>query len=225
MSAFTIQHNIEKFSERLSVYMALSRKTPDEVLEKKGKDLGIRLYQGFRARRWKGSRKVGTGVAWRELRARSRQGRGVKVRAMREPSEKAPETYLAYRRLRGAAGTVRRLLVRQKTSVWQKRVFAELQARQRGIGVLAASFLWFRYRANNARGRYLVQNKTKRVLGWVEKGEGYLRIAGETEGLARTDARYQVVNTAIAEASADMVPYIERKYAEIFGKAFGGAAA
>ena len=96
----------------------------------------------------------------------------------------------------------------------------ELAARESGIGVLAASFLWYRKRSNNAMGTFLVPNRTGKPLGYVERTENAMRIVGETPGLGTVDAKYSVVVGAINTATADMVDYITRKERELFSQAF-----
>ena len=47
-----------------------------------------------------------------------------------------------------------------------------------------------------------------------------LRIVGETEGLAATDAKHSIVTGAISTVLADMEDYITRKERELFSQAF-----
>ena len=209
MIAFKVENNLDAFNAVLSRYMDATSKLPDEVLEKKGRDLGIKLFQGFANHKFGGPGKKKSGLAKAQLAARTASGEGTLVRSslMREYFAKRTE-------LRDAAsnsiGSIKR-----RIKLWQSFVGREVAIRQRGIGVLAASFLWFRTRTSQAKGTYYVKNKSGKSLGAVEKGDGFLRIIGFTEGLADVDARFGIVNRALAEARADMLAYVERKENEL----------
>ena len=233
----TIETSLAKFNEQLSRYMQLSKKLPGDILEKKGRDLGIKLFEGFREHQFGGNPKR-KGIAAEELRQRSSQGRGIRVRpSLRKRYEQGRE-YLTYSVRSFGQGARRSLLLsdyreakrggraarKRRSALWKKTVGMELAARESGIGVLAASFLWFRKRSNNSMGTFLVPNRTGKPLGYVERTENAMRIVGETEGLAATDAKYQVVAGAINTATADMVDYITRKERELFNMAFSNAA-
>lgn len=208
------QAELVRLRERLPLYAALARKTLSEVTQKKGQDLGIRLFREFRDHRWRGSRHGPAGVAFREARARARRGEGTQVRPGLSAAALAgaPVSY-RYR----IPGTGR--IATRRTSLWQRRWFAELRLRQAGIGVLAASFLWFRQRSSQARGRYLVRNKSGRPLGEVQAGEDFVRILGYKSGLGTVAARYGLVARALAAVNADMEVYLVRKLAEA-GRSF-----
>ena len=96
----------------------------------------------------------------------------------------------------------------------------EVALRQAGIGMLAASFLWYRKRISQAKKTYYVPNRTGKPLGYVERGDGFLRIVGEAEGLDVVDARYSIVQAALARETADIAEYLTRKELELFGVAF-----
>ena len=233
----SIETSLASFNAQLARYMELSKKLPHQILEKKGRDLGIKLFEGFRAHQFGGNPKR-KGIAAEELRQRSSQGRGIRVRpSLRKRYEQGRE-YLTYNVRRFGQGARRSLLLsdyreakregraarKRRSALWKKAVGMELAARESGIGVLAASFLWFRKRSNNSMGTFLVPNRTGKPLGYVERTENAMRIVGETEGLAATDAKYQVVAGAINTATADMVDYITRKERELFNMAFSNAA-
>jgi hypothetical protein len=237
----SIETNMAAFNSTLAQYMALSSKTPDEVLEKKGRDLGIRLFQKFSAVKYGGPGARKAGLAKLDLKARTADGRGTKLR----PSvlQEYLQQRTALRRdaaeiksgISGYAGALskrdanknNRTILKSaldRINLWQSYVGKEVALRQRGIGVLAASFLWYRKRSSQARGTYFVRNQTSKVLGYVEKGENFLRIVGETEGLAKVDSRYGIVSAAIVEAQQDMVEYINTKQSALSRQLFGGAA-
>ena len=233
----SIETSLASFNAQLARYMQLSKKLPDEILEKKGRDLGIKLFEGFREHQFGGNPKR-KGIAAEELRQRSSQGRGIRVRpSLRKRYEQGRE-HLTYSVRSFGQGARRSLLLsdyreakregraarKRRSALWKKTVGMELAARESGIGVLAASFLWFRKRSNNSMGTFLVPNRTGKPLGYVERTENAMRIVGETEGLAATDAKYQVVAGAINTATADMVDYITRKERELFNMAFSNAA-
>lgn len=233
----SIETSLASFNAQLARYMELSKKLPNQILEKKGRDLGIKLFEGFREHQFGGNPKR-KGIAAEELRQRSSQGRGIRVRpSLRKRYEQGRE-YLTYS-VRSFGQAARRSLLlsdyreakregraarKRRSALWKKTVGMELAARESGIGVLAASFLWFRKRSNNSMGTFLVPNRTGKPLGYVERTENALRIVGETEGLAATDAKYHVVAGAINTATADMVDYITRKERELFNMAFSNAA-
>ena len=237
----SIETSLASFNAQLARYMELSKKLPNQILEKKGRDLGIKLFEGFREHQFGGNPKR-KGIAAEELRQRSARGRakgnGIRVRpSLRKRYEQGRE-HLTYSVRSFGQGARRSLLLsdyreakregraarKRRSALWQKAVGMELAARESGIGVLAASFLWFRKRSNNSMGTFLVPNRTGKPLGYVERTENAMRIVGETEGLAATDAKYQVVAGAINTATADMVDYITRKERELFNMAFSNAA-
>ncbi|HNZ63506.1 MAG TPA: hypothetical protein PKH23_04175 [Bacillota bacterium] len=216
--------------------MELSKKLPNQILEKKGRDLGIKLFEGFREHQFGGNPKR-KGIAAEELRQRSSQGRGIRVRpSLRKRYEQGRE-HLTYSVRSFGQGARRSLLLsdyreakregraarKRRSALWKKAVGMELAARESGIGVLAASFLWYRKRSNNSMGTFLVPNRTGKPLGYVERSENALRIVGETPGLSAVDAKHSVVVGAINTATADMVEYVTRKERELFNMAFSNA--
>jgi hypothetical protein len=218
----TVESNMKEFNALFARYLLFTSKLPEEALEKKGRDISIKLYQGFYAHKWRGSRK-GRGIAWRELKQRSKLNprKGIRLRPQSQPSPKAPDTHMVYRKVAGASGKTRKLLTVRKTSEHQKKVFSELSRRQGGIGFLAASFLWFRRRSNQQRGTFYIRNRTSRPLGYVDRGPGYFQIVGLVDGLAEVDLRYQVVAGAISTARDDMVKYFNDRHLERYRRIFG----
>ena len=234
----SIATNIVEYNTMLGRYMAMTKLLPDEVLEKKGRALGIALFKGFDAHKFGGPGKKKRHLAEEEFAARVEQGKGIRIRASLLEAYKAERGKFgsAIRSLgqlgrhanKAAAKSLAaesRKMRSLRRNLWQRIVGKELSARQAGIGMLAASFLWYRKRSSQARGTYLVPNRTGKPLGYVEKGEDYLRIVGEAAGLEVVDPRYGIVSQALAVETADMVPYIERKEREIFGRTLGGNAA
>lgn len=218
-----LNSDLARLNVGLGLYAKASGKSMDEVLEKKGRDLGIKLYQGFRAVRWGGNAGTqGNILAFAELRARTAAGRGTRVRASilaqmdasRQTLAQARVGLLRARALGPLTVAQRRELrtnVRRRANLWRAAVGAEVRARGRGVGVLAVSFLWFRKRQSRERGTFFVRNRTGRPLGYVEKQPNSLRIVGLTPGLDVVGERYGVVSAAVNAVTADMIPYISRK--------------
>jgi hypothetical protein len=217
-----IETNMATYNSILAQYMSVSKLTPDEVLEKKGRDLGIKLFQGFR------DHKLGKGIAKAELLSRTAAGDGTRVRpsllaeylAKRTEVRSALKSFIGPLRSRDVLKSIK-----TRVRLWQSFVGREVKLRQRGAGVLGASFLWYRSRTNQAQGRHFVKNRTGRPLGYVEKGQGFLRIVGLTDGLTLVDSRYNIVATKVAEATSDMVVYVNQKQSQLGRALFGGQAA
>ena len=232
----SIETSLASFNAQLARYMELSKKLPNQILEKKGRDLGIKLFEGFREHQFGGNPKR-KGIAAEELRQRSARGRakgnGIRVRpSLRKRYEQGRE-HLTYSVRSFGQGARRSLLLsdyreakrdgraarKRRSALWKKTVGMELAARESGIGVLAASFLWYRRsrasrwsvsqneRVQTGSGA-LVLNRTGKPLGYTQVSAGMLRIVGETEGLAATDAKHSIVTGAISTVLADMETYI-----------------
>ena len=237
-SAVSIETNIADYNTMLGRYIALQKLLPDEVLEKKGRALGVALYEGFAAHKFGGPGKKQKRLAEAEFSARVALGKGIKVRASLLEAYKAERGKFgsAIRSLgqlgRHANKSAAKSLAAEsrkmrglRTDLWRRIVGRELSARQAGIGMLAASFLWYRKRSSQSKGTYYMPNRTGKPLGYVDRGDGYLRIVGEAAGLDVVDPRYGIVSRALAVETADMVPYIERREREIFDQTLGGRAA
>lgn len=220
----SIQTNLEAFNSTLARYMAFTSKLPQEALEKKGRDLGIQIFKGFSERKWGGGGKRSKALARAELDARTARGEGTLVRSalLKEYTSKRA-TILHDRRYAKWSKNERGYLssTRAAVSLWQSFVGREINLRQRGIGVLAASFLWFRKRSNQSKGTFYVRNKTGKPLGFAEVLDGSFRIVGETAGLSEVDARYGIVAGALSAARDDMVKYLKDRHAETYFKVFG----
>lgn len=226
MITAAIQSNLDRFNATFQKYAATwtarGHGTLDDALEKKGRDLGIQLYNAFKAHKWGGPGKH-RGLARAELDARSAEGKGIKVR-----HALLAEYYAARARLNRRMGPftekAHSKLIRVKVKLWQSFVGHELKLRQKGIGVLAASFLWYRTRRPQS-GAYYVKNRTRETIGTVEKGEGFFRIIGDVEGQSVVDVKYGVVASAIAASETDMLQYFRNiKIKEQFEAAMASAA-
>jgi hypothetical protein len=197
---------LNRLNKFLTKYQLASGKTFDEVIEKKGNDLRIKLFQGYWEHRWGNKRTTG----FTELRRRTRQGLGTLVRMKQLDSKYAAK-----------APQVDRL--GRKLSAWQKAVWQEVYRRQVGVGILGVSFLSKRFREKKGGTRYLVDNvsKTFGTLVRIIKREHQFTIEGFTPGLAKVGQRYGAISKAINAVSEDMIPYLNRKLGEARVMAFG----
>lgn len=240
MISIGIQHNFASFNSTLARYIQATSKSVEDVLEAKGRDLGIRLYRGFSAHRW--GRGSSRNLARAELAARRAKGQGTRVRpallaiykserSAFNSSLRSVGQLLRKARTSGTADQIsgkfeeRSLLRKLRSHLWRNIVGREVDTRQAGIGVLAASFLWFRKRSSQARGTYYQRNRTGQPLGYVHRAAGLFQIVGQTAGLTQVDARYGIVRGALDGAEKDMLVYLDRKARSNLAKLFGGAAA
>lgn len=233
-------NNLALLNEELGFYGRLARKTVEQVVEKKGRDLGIQLYREFTARRYGGNRREK--IAEREMRERAAAGNGTRLRpeirlkfeaAKKQLTQEIRSAGQIRRRARemGGAGSldVFRAALKQgisdrkkRTNAWRVAVGMEVGMRQAGRGVLGASFLMFRRQKGDARqgdittatGTRLIRNRTNQPLGKVEFAPGRVTISGYTEGLDVVDNRYAIINAAAAAVRADMRNYFRRKLGE-----------
>ena len=191
---------LQQLNRELALYSVLARKTMDEVLDKKGRDLGIQLFREFSAH------KLGKGMARRDLDARTAAGKGTRVR---------PELLARYQQARKQFSALGRDKGRRSgVNQWRRIVGAEVAMRQAGSGVLGASFLWYRNRGSGRVDTRQVLNRTGKPLGEVVRTPGALSIIGHPAGLAAVSARYGILANAVGAVRADMAPYITRKLAE-----------
>lgn len=229
---------LQRFNTTLQKYIAGSSRTMDEVLEAKGRDLGIRLFKGFRGRQWGGDG-LKKNLAVAEMAARTASGKGTKVRSRllelyrtaRAATNSALRSIGQQLRNDRFGGTLdqhatlahRRDKIRQaRARLWRTIVGREIAIRQSSIGALAASFLWFRSRKNSAQGKFYVRNRynNRPPLGYVEKQPGLLRIVGMTEGLTMIDARYGIVARALNSSELEMRQWmLQRVLAGLGGSA------
>lgn len=215
----TVESNLKEFNAAFARYVevwtARGHGILDDALEKKGRDIGIRLWKGFTAHKWGGAGKPPSNLARSELDDRAAEGRGIKVRASLR------DEYLAARtELRNATrGKKTAGVIKKKIALWQSFVGRELALRQRGIGVLAASFLWFRKRGRG-NGVYLVPNRRGRAIGAVERGPTFFRIIADVAGQSVVDSRYAIVESVLAGATEDIESYLKTREREHFRAVF-----
>ncbi|RME67490.1 MAG: hypothetical protein D6781_13095 [Verrucomicrobia bacterium] len=222
----SIQHEFDRLAAALRTYARVTGRDAQEVLDRKGRDLGIQLFRAFRSRQWGGHPRATRGrtLARLEADARARRGRGT---VLRPSLQREYERELRAASVKGATG--RRRVRGRRLNLRQKYVGRELSLRGRGLGVLAASFLWFRRRASSARGVYYVRNRTGRPLGQVQRGRDFLRITAtyrDARGRyphALVSNRYGLVAGAVRAVRADTESYLRRKQQESVRRAFRAA--
>ncbi len=234
------------FNSALGRYMKLTKMLPADVLNKKGGDLGIRLYKRFSAVKFGGPGKKRSGLAKAELAARTASGKGTKVRtslrdeylAARKQLRRESSSLVRLMRLKqsdATQGVLQRLRGRSalaRIGLWQSTVRKEVSLRQKGIGALASSFLWYRStykrRYSVSRGGFViggsrkefVRNRTGKAIGYIETGDNYVRIVSNAPGIDAVDRRHGIVASALSEATADTLLYVRRKEREAFARAF-----
>jgi hypothetical protein len=229
-----VESTIPQFEATLQRYMGLVEKLPAVVIAEKARDLSIRLWSGFSDHKFGGPGKKKRGLARAELDRRSSEGRGIRVRAelvAKFRSERALVVKplrsigqrLRRRKMHGTADQISNLTEERasrrsvRAHMWRNIVEAELWRRQQGIGALGASFLLFRNRYSQARGKYQVKNKTGKPMGEATISDKGLLIEGFTEGLRLIDGRYNIVAQALEGSRAHMQVYITDKENEARG--------
>lgn len=200
------EEEVKKLAKILQVYTRVNKRDRQQLIRKKGIDAGIKLSKGFAKRKWKGGKKI----AEREMRKRSKSGRGTRIRERFLNGDTPPERSKTGRRL----------------NWYQKLVWQETRRRQSGIGVLGASFLLRRYRSKST-GRILRRNGPTRIsmkkysrqaglVSSVKVAPDYFEIAGFFPGHRPVSDRYGIVAQAAREVTADTIPYIQKKTGEQF---------
>ncbi len=218
----TIQSNLDAFNAAFAEYVKYTSKTPQEALEHKVKNVGLRLWQGFTAHQFGGNPRQ-KGVARREMLARTAAGTGTRIRA---------NLMAIYERERAALMATARGIKRgmrlgtldqwsalrpeqarnreQRVKLWQRIVGAEIGLRQSGIGALAAAFLWYRSRGKG-ENQHLVQNRMCQTIGSVVVGQGGAVITGKIAGINTVDERYGIVRQAITDETNDTITYVRQR--------------
>lgn len=223
----SIQSNIEAFNAAFAEYVTYTSKQPQEALEHKLNNLGVALYRGFTAHEFGGVPRQ-RGVALGELRSRTGEKRGTRVRpalleeyaevrdTLRAEARDMKKELIAYNgpenKWKGMASALFKNGLK-RVGAWQEIVGKEIALRQSGIGELGAAFLWYRSRGKGD-GQRLVPNRRGQTMGSVTVEEGSATIVGSVDGLTKVDARYGVVNEAISDETDDTLAYIKRKQDE-----------
>ena len=221
----SVSGNLAAVNEALEQYRKINVKlTTAEILEKKGRDLGIQLFRGFWALRQKGvtasmknpADAVFSGPMFKQAEAR---GWATKIRAT--------ELTGPYASLYDAGATARLLKNRKGDYLLRKDaaptkqallIAQELATRQRGVGLMGVSFLSKRWRRRDPikGGDYLVQNTSGKLglLSSVEQvvdasGGGFFRLKSQVPGLSNPAVpTSSIIAAALAEVRRDMLVYI-----------------
>jgi hypothetical protein len=178
------------FNRALVDYIKVTGKLPAEVVAKKGVDVRIQMHREMKKHSYRKGRKGG---AWREQKRRFKSGAGILVRD----------------RTFQPAGVDKngRTLNR-----WQRAVKGEVERRERGVGLLAATFLDRRWRKPR-KGSYLSENRSRSLgrLMVTQQTPTAFTITATTPGVETVANRYGVVDRALSVATADLNKYLTRK--------------
>ncbi|EIP96873.1 hypothetical protein OpiT1DRAFT_01300 [Opitutaceae bacterium TAV1] len=231
---------LDALNAELAMYEQLSGKTNIEVVQKKGYDLGIKLFQGFWVLRTQRSKAPWSGPMFRAAKARgwrtifSRKNYGKHYEnpyaITDEPYRSIWESGRNARLKRGEKGKVD--MSRRRRSRRGLAVAQELSRRQRGAGLLGVSFLTLRRGGainKQRRNAAFVVNNTSRKLGLlshVESGSGadgsaFFRIVNYTPGVDTIGMKRGIFATAINQVRADTQVYLVRKQMEALRKSLG----
>ena len=225
---------LERLQTTLATYAGVTSRVGPELIARKAQDLRIQLYKGFSEHRWMGSGRGAQnnrGIAFIEMRARAKEGKGTVIRpGLVAVSPNAPT--VAYRTVTGAGGTRRKLLV--PTTWRQRQVWTELARRQSGRRVLGVSFLMKRWRNSRDeqgnRIQVLKKNVTarneldmgevvheqrdfgnRRVLGRITLRSNSATIEGFLGAHSTISNRYAILAGAMRAVREDTEVYLNRK--------------
>ena len=178
------------FNQALTSYINVTGKIPAEVVARKGIDLRIQAFRELKKHEYKKGRRGGVA---REQKRRFKAGKGILVRD----------------RYKGSDGVDKN---GRKLNRWQSAVKNEIERRQRGIGLLAVSFLDRRWRRPRT-GRFLQANSSRQLgtLMVTQQTPNEFRMTAYTPGIALVAERYGVADRAIGTVTADMNKYLTRK--------------
>lgn len=197
------------------------RLTIPEVIEKKGTDVRIQAWRLFYENKFGGKGKKKEGIAFAELKRRSKAGLGTFVRDTELQSRwGAPPSVTNGRKRKG-----------QPLTRWQKLVWQESARRDSGVGVLAVGLLSKQFQ-KGFKGptlplkRFNTESKAfgKMVEISLEthvNGASYT-IEGFTPFMGDLAAKHNIGPRALGEMERDLDVYLSRKFAEAKQKAFGG---
>jgi hypothetical protein len=225
MSSFevTVREDIGRLNEELELYSKLSRLTAQQVVDKKGIDLNIKLFRGFWALRIKNGRNAWKGPMFDQAAARGWRTKLRKRVVEDEPYLSIYQFGYFSRRVKRKKGTG------TKTEKQRSRrgllVAQELARRQRGAGLLGITFLQRRWRSNQAQGRFLAVNKSRGLgtLAMMESGPledgAFFRLRVFTPCIDTVGEGLGIFATAIRQVREDTTVYLVRKQMEALRKA------
>lgn len=213
-----VVEDLQALNAELALYMEVSKKTAAEVLEKKGRDLGIQLWRGFWELRTKGGKAAFSGPMFK---AAEKRGWRTKLRSQVIEDEPYLGIWQARRQVKARRDKAGDLVASGKRRSRRGLLVAqELARRQRGAGLLGASFLAFRKRNDKtaANGWRLVENRSRKLglLSRVTSGEdadgnAFFRIQNFTPGVDTVGEKNSIFAKAIGAVRADMATYLVRK--------------
>lgn len=224
-----VQRELSRLNDVLNDYAEVSKLTVDEVLEKKSRDLGIKIWQGFWALRVRMSRALQSqsskraafsGPLFNDAAARNWRVRVRETVLVGAYAEIHKQGYRIVKR----DGPKEKYLRRDKLVRPNKRallVAQELATRQSGAGILGVSFLFKRWRRRKTVSgkieKYLIQNKSGKlgILSSLEKGEDaqgpFVKINNRTPGVTLMDGRKSIIHRAMLQVRQDTMVYLLRK--------------
>lgn len=200
---------LDRLNRRMAEYVKASKRTTSYLLDKKGNDLRIALFQEFKEAAWSKTKSNRKSIAFKEFAQRVQQGVGTLVRIKQVmPQYQIPTE---------AKGTGRKL------NWYQRAVMQELIRRTMGIGVLAASFLTKRYRFKGGE-RYTADVKLKngqKAITIIKTDEAF-QIDGFTPGMGRVAERRGILGKAMRKVSDDIDVYFAKKHADVLERLIAG---
>lgn len=230
---------LDRWQRVFAAYATRNKRGLSELIAKKGRDLGIKLHDGFKEVQFGGDPKQ-RGLARLQLAQRAAAGRGTKLRpelAKRYRSARKDLTfsvrsfgqakrYAGDKADRMEAQRDGQAARRRRAALWQKIVGAEVALRQSGIGVMAASFLMFRKRAGSQLnpGVRTEVNRTGQPLGSVKVTDTEIQIESFARGLTLAPGFDRIVDGAIEEQTVDMAIYLRDRGALALVDALDGKA-
>lgn len=221
---------LQRWGEVFAAYAGTSKRRLADLIAKKGRDLGIKLFEEFQEVQFGGDPKK-RGIARAELATRTAAGRGTAVREVLMKRYRSARKDLGFsvrsfgqaaryattKEERAEARRDGRAARRRRADLWRKIVGAEIALRQSGIGVLAASFLMFRRskRWSVSQETYVrtgahdfVTNRTGRPLGSVQTSDDGIEIASYADGIGEVERRYGIADAALNASADDMLVYL-----------------
>lgn len=189
--------DLDRLNRNLKDYAKIRYKmTEDEILNKVGNDLRVKVFKEFWAKRWKPG-KANVSTMARKMAA---GGKGFHVRTNQLVSHW--DSRIPKETRRGNPLNMRQKLVAQ-----------ELLRRRAGSGLFGVAFLRRRWRYKKER-KYLAKNFHTGKIGDAasfRKRDGSFEIEGLKDGMGEVASRYGIENRALRATSANVEVYITRK--------------
>lgn len=195
---------LQRLQRNIRLELEVSKRSEDQIINKIGNDVRVQFGRGFYARRWKEGKRGGAIRLMNQLLAKG--SKGVKVRAKELMSRYAGQIPKVDKK-----GHVLTLL--------EKLVYQEFLRRAAGIGFLGGTF--FGSKSRFAKKGPFTETNNSAALGIILKitktGDTY-SIESRTPGSLVVGERYDVINNALAIASAHTEEYLLRKIGPDFIK-------